>query len=272
MGVLERGRLGLKAVVPSGLTDSLRSGVEAPLRLWYRGDRQYCPVCECASRTFLAYGVPEPRRNARCIHCGSLERHRLTWLFLQRRTNLFDGSFKRVLHVAPERIFQKRLRRMLGEGYLTADLYNPRAMIRMDVTDIPFGNDTFDVIYCSHVLEHVEDDRRAMREFCRVLKPGGWALLLVPISEEVTFEDPTVTDPAERARIFGQADHVRRYGADYADRLVSAGFDVQRFEPAEYVTEGEIARMRLVNERCDMYLCSPALAAEKAPDGAASSS
>jgi SAM-dependent methyltransferase len=96
---------------------------------------------------------------------------------------------------------------------------NPRAMVRMDITDIQYPKDTFDVIYCSHVLEHVVDDRKAMREFHRVLRPDGWALLLVPITVEKTFEDPSVTDPEERLSVFGQEDHVRCYGPDYVERL-----------------------------------------------------
>jgi SAM-dependent methyltransferase len=110
--------------------------------------------------------------------------------------------------------------------YLTADLHAPRVMVRMDVTAIDAAEGTFDVILCNHVLEHVTEDRRAMSELHRVLKPGGWAILQVPIRGDVTQEDRSVTDPRERERLYGQYDHVRQYGRDYADRLRDAGFRV----------------------------------------------
>jgi SAM-dependent methyltransferase len=143
------------------------------------------------------------------MYCNSLERHRLVWLYFEKMTDLFDGAPKTMLHVAPEPMIQGLLKERLASGYLTADLFSPAAMVKMDITDIQYGDDTFDVIYCSHVLEHVPDDRRAMREFRRVLKPHGWAVLLVPIVISRTFEDPSITDPAERAKLFGQHDHVR---------------------------------------------------------------
>lgn len=261
MNAMEIGRKTLKTTVPFRLVDMLKGGARVPQRIAYRGGNHYCPVCERCSRKFLPYGVVERRPHARCVHCSALERHRLTWLFLQRRTDLFDGRFKRLLHVAPERMFQKRLRKLLGSGYVSGDLYNPRAMMKMDVTAIPFGTATFDAIYCSHVLEHVEDDRQAMREFRRVLKPGGWALLLVPITAEQTIEDPLITDPRERERVFGQSDHVRRYGPDYEDRLATAGFHVERFSPDTFVSDGEVRSMGLAHERCEMYVARHAAVA-----------
>jgi len=139
---------------------------------YYIGTGRFCPVCGRKSRRFAAYGVV-PREDAKCMNCGALERHRFVWLFFERMTDLFDGGPKKVLHIAPEHAF-KALKKRLGDGYLTADLNNPRAMVRMDITDIQFPSDTFDVIYCSHVLEHVPDNRRAIRELYRVLKPKGW--------------------------------------------------------------------------------------------------
>ena len=184
----------------------------------YRGKGRWCPVCDQSSRRFLPFGV-EARPDAQCPRCGSLERHRLVWLYFANRTDLFDGNLKRMLHVAPERTFEARLRKRLGAGYLTADLFDPHVMVQMDICNIQYPEESFDVIYCSHVLEHVPDDRRALGEFGRVLKRSGWAILLVPITVDRTVEDPTVTDPAERLRLFGQDDHVRRYGPDYVDRL-----------------------------------------------------
>jgi ubiquinone/menaquinone biosynthesis C-methylase UbiE len=124
-----------------------------------------------------------------------------------------------MLHVAPEPCFERRFRERLGKSYITGDLFDPGAMVKMDITDIKYPDQSFDVIYCSHVLEHVQDDRRAMREFHRVLKRAGWAILLVPVTAEVTFEDPAIIEPRERLEAFGQEDHVRRYGSDYLDSM-----------------------------------------------------
>jgi len=142
------------------------------------------------------------------------------------RTNLFDGTPKRMLHVAPEPWLGVPLARVRGIDRITADLSNPSAMVRMDLTDAPFPAEEFDIIYCSHVLEHIPNDRRAMRELYRVLRTGGWAILQVPVLRETTFENPSVTSPAERLHLFGQEDHVRVYGKDYGDRLTAAGFHV----------------------------------------------
>ena len=134
-----------------------------------------------------------------------------------------------------------------GDGYLTADLLDTGVMESMDITDIAWPDGSFDVIYCSHVLEHVVDDCKAMRELCRVLAPSGWAMLNVPITANETFEDPSVTDPRERIRQFGQKDHVRRYGPDYMDRLTAAGFEVTRISAGDLVADANIERYGLAN-------------------------
>jgi SAM-dependent methyltransferase len=196
------------------------------------------------------------REDALCMFCGSLERHRLVWLYFKRKTNLYSGNSLKMLHVAPEEVFEKLLRTQLGSNYLTADLYNPRAMVKMDITDIQYPDDSFDVIYCSHVLEHVIDDKKAMREFLRVSKPNGWAILLVPIVAEHTFEDLSITEPAERARLFGQEDHVRNYGRDYEDRLREAGFDVDVIYPEDFLSKEEIVSMGITKSAGEIYFCN----------------
>jgi SAM-dependent methyltransferase len=213
-------------------------------KLYYFGSQRHCPVCGSDCRTFRSFGSPA-RLQAQCPICGSLERHRLVWLYFQRQTNLFDGREKRVLHIAPELCLETRLKPLFGDAYITADLLNPRAMVMMDITDIQYPDESFDVIYCSHVLEHIVDDHKAMQEFQRVLKPGGWALPLVPITAKTTIEDPAVTDPQERLRLYGQEDHVRRYGLDYADRLRAAGFEVSVSLPGDFLEADEIERMVL---------------------------
>lgn len=200
--------------------------IPAPVRrLAFRGRRRLCPLCGSHLRRFLAFGL-EPRPEALCPVCESLERHRLLWLYFRERTDLFDGRPRRFLHFAPAPALARHLERVDGLDYLTADLNAPRVMTKMDVTAIAAPDDTFDVVCCNHVLEHVPDDRRAMSEILRVLRPGGWAILQVPIRGETTQEDLSITDPRERERRYGQYDHVRQYGRDYAARLREAGFDV----------------------------------------------
>ena len=161
-----------------------------------------------------------------------------------------------MLHVAPEPCLASRLRRRLGGGYVTGDLHDPRAMLRMDVSHIPCADASFDVIYCSHVLEHVQDEAGAMSEFRRVLKHEGWAILLVPITADKTDEDPTVTDPAERLARFGQADHVRVYGPDYVGRLRRAGFEVVVTRVGDLVSAGDAERMGLGPASGEIYFCT----------------
>ena len=219
----------------------------------YSGSGRFCPICRKNSSRFGDAGSP-PRLDTRCMYCGSAERHRFTWWYLENKTDLFDGRAKRVLHVAPELHIGNHLKKRLGSGYLSADLMNPRAMVKMDITNIQYPDDSFDVIYCSHVLEHVIDDRRAMREFRRVMRPDGWALLLVPITVEKTFEDPSVTEPAERLRVFGQEDHVRCYGPDYFDRLEESGFRVQAIRAEDLLAKEELELMRIESGET-IHLC-----------------
>ena len=160
-------------------------------------------------------------------------------------TDLFDGRKKSVLHFAPERCLEPLLRVRLGAGYRTADLEREDVDLRLDVTDLDLSDGSFDVIICSHVLEHVADDRRAMGELFRILAVDGWALVIVPVTRDATFEDPSIVDPDERYRLFGQRDHVRRYGPDVADRLTSVGFGVVTHRAADFHSESDISRMGL---------------------------
>jgi SAM-dependent methyltransferase len=218
------------------------------------GASRYCPCCESHLQRFKPFGlVPRP---AECPVCGSLERHRLIVLYLRHRTDLFDGQRKMMLHVAPEKQLSELFASASSIDYLSADLVPSRAMVRMDVMDIQYPDETFDVIYCSHVLEHVADDRKAMSEFHRVLRTGGWAILQVPISTaEVTFEDPAITSPEEREAAFGQFDHVRCYGADYKDRLENAGFSVEVDGFVRELDDQTVTRCGLMRSE-DVYRCT----------------
>jgi predicted SAM-dependent methyltransferase len=224
----------------------------------YRGTGRYCPICRKTSNKFGRFGIDQ-RDNAQCMHCGSLERHRLVWLYLERFTDLFDGRPKTILHIAPEPAFVPRLRKKFGSNYVTADLFDQYAMVKMDVMDIHYADESFDLIYCSHVLEHVPDDRRALAEFHRTLRPDGWAILQVPIWREVTFEDPSIVDPAERLAVYGQMDHVRIYGHDFVDRVRDAGFKVKVVVAADFLSQDEIETMAL-NGAGEIYHCTKSTA------------
>jgi SAM-dependent methyltransferase len=218
------------------------------ISVFYLGNKKECTVCGRKYRKFLPYGRIVKRENALCPGCLSLERHRLMWLFLKEKTDFFTAGLG-VLHVAPEYCFIKRFKALKKLDYTTADLESPLADVKMDIMDIPFGENTFDVVICNHTLEHVDDDHKAMREFHRVLKPGGWAILNSPINEKrgTTYEDPSIREPAEREKHFGQRDHVREYGLDYTDRLSKAGFTVDTQDPLNDLSEEEIERFGLLH-------------------------
>ncbi len=232
------------------MIQSLKSAVKRAAPYY----RYHCPICDHWAHEFLP-ATPEPRPNCVCPNCDSRERHRLTWLFLERKTDLFDGRPKRMLHVAAERAFSRRLQAVAGVYYLTADLDNPSAMVQMDIMDIQYPAASFDVILCSHVLEHVTDDRQAMHEFHRVLSPGGWAVMLVPVSVDATIEDPSITDPVLRKQLFGHPEHVRQYGLDFADRLRDAGFAVEVYRPGDVVTARELERCAILPTEWPLFYC-----------------
>ena len=207
----------------------------------YAGNKVECPICGNHYGKFLPYGRINPRLNALCPSCLSLERHRLIWLYLKEKTNFFSAQLD-VLHIAPEPCFMKRFEKQHGEKYITADIESPLAKVKMDIHQIPFSENIFDVVICNHVLEHVQDDIKAMSEIRRVLKPGGWAIMQVPFFSpvpDVTFEDTTITDPQEREKFFGQNDHVRMFGKDYSKRIERAGLkavedDFAKVQPEKY--------------------------------------
>ena len=195
--------------------------------LFLRGNKFEDPINGKTYRKLLPYGRLKPRENAIAPDSLSLERHRLMWLFLKNKTNFFTDNLK-FLHIAPEYCFIKIFKGMKNLDYLTADLISPWADVKMDVHDIPFDENTFDVVICNHVLEHVDDADKVMKEFYRVMKTGGWGIFQVPIdyNNSVTIEDRSVTDPRERERLYWQSDHLRLFGRDYGDKLTAAGFRV----------------------------------------------
>lgn len=211
-----------------------------------KGKKYTDPIDGKGFRSFLPYGYENPRENVLSPSTLSLERHRLLWLYLQSETNFFSASLK-VLHFAPEQPFYRRFRRLKNLDYTTTDLNSPLADVKADICHLPFDNNSFDVILCNHVLEHIPDDSKAMSEMLRVLKPGGWGVFQIPqdLKREITFEDNSITDKKERQRIFGQYDHVRVYGRDYFDKLRGIGFEVEEVDYTHILSENELDKYRL---------------------------
>lgn len=211
-----------------------------------KGDKYEDPIDGRKFKKFLPYGYENQRENVLSPSTLSLERHRLLWLYLKNETGFFSEGLK-VLHFAPEQAFYKRFRKLKNLDYTTTDLNSPLADVKADICDLPFKSDTYDFIFCNHVLEHIPDDTQAMRELYRILKPGGTAILQIPqdLSLEKTFEDDSITSRKERARIFGQYDHVRVYGRDYFDKLRSIGFNVKEVDYTSRLKESEIDKYRL---------------------------
>lgn len=217
----------------------------------HRGDAVECPCCGSSFARFLPH---RGRKRAKCPRCGALERHRVLWLYLERETDLFRAPGS-LLHIAPEYSLLRSLSRLDGLNYVTGDLDSPLAVHQLDLMDLPFADESFDYLLCNHVLEHVADDWRALAEIHRVLAPGGWAVLMCPVDgrRATTLEDPAAVTPEQRHRAFGQSDHVRLYGRDYADRLAEAGFSVRADRYVDRLDPGAVRRLGLRREEDDAF-------------------
>lgn len=219
-----------------------------PLISFYlKGTTYTDPIDNKSFRKFLPYGYGVQRLNALSPSTFSLERHRLLWLYLKNETDFFTSA-KKVLHIAPEQCFLKQFKAQGNLNYITADLNSPIADVKADICNLPFKENTFDVILCNHVLEHIENDKKAMSELFRVLKPGGMGVFQVPqdLNREKTYEDLTITSPKERAKHFGQYDHVRIYGRDYFDKLRAVGFIVREIDYSNTLPNNLIKKYCLV--------------------------
>ena len=226
------------------------SYIVRPLISWYlRGNRFTDPIDGRSFRKFLPYGYGKQRENALSPSTLSLERHRLMWLFLRDNTTFFTATKKlKVLHIAPEQCFLDIFRKQQNLNYITSDLESPIADVKADICDLPFKENEFDVVFCNHVLEHISNDTKAMQELYRVLKPGGFGIFQIPqdLSKAITFADNTITDRKERAKLFGQYDHVRVYGRDYFDKLRSIGFKVDEVDYTKKITLEKIEEFCLM--------------------------
>jgi len=224
------------------------------LILLLKGDKFTDPIDGKSFKIFLPYGYGTQRNNVLSPSTLSLERHRLLWLYLQNETDFFSAKEKKkVLHFAPEQAFYSLFRNQKNIDYTTTDLFSPLADVKADICNLPFQDNQYDVILCNHVLEHIPDDTKAMQELFRVLKPDGMAILQIPqdLSRATTFTDNSIVDPKERAKIFGQYDHVRIYGRDYFDKLRSIGFTVEEVDytaklSTELVTKYCLAKGELI--------------------------
>jgi SAM-dependent methyltransferase len=237
----------LKSIVPPAVLGQLKETAYRATAFRYQGDRYECVFCGGLFKKLLPRGLDHGvlyekhvvgggvRENAFCPRCLSYDRERLVYLYLKNCTDLLQRP-SRVLHVAPERQLLRVLRRHEGLSITTGDLMTGGVDVRLDVTDIQFPENSFDLVLCNHVMEHVPDDRKAMREILRVLKPGGLALLQTPISTILTSTDEDLSDlpAAERERRFGQCDHCRIYAMDYADRLRESGYDLEIYRWADH--------------------------------------
>ncbi|MCO5268623.1 MAG: class I SAM-dependent methyltransferase [Brumimicrobium sp.] len=216
----------------------------------YQGNKVACPVCEHTFRKFLSYGSNVAHReNVLCPYDLTLERHRLMWLYLNQETDFFEAPIE-LLHIAPEQCFHGLFKKQKNLTYLTGDIESPIADLHFDLHNIPLEDNRFDVIFCNHVLEHVEDANQCMRELYRVMKPGGWGIFQVPqdLTRDKTYEDPSITSPEEREKHFWQKDHVRLFGLDYPDWLRRAGFEVEEFVTSKEFSKELIDRYRLIEK------------------------
>ena len=229
----------------------------------YKGNNVKCCICGAEYKKFASYGNVK-RANAKCLNCNSLERHRLVWKYLNDKTDLLsDNNQKKLLHFAPENLFFKMFIKQKNIEYYPCDLYPEKfdyqidvKVNKADITNIPFDDNSFDVILCNHVLEHIPDDRLAMRELNRVMKKDGWAILQVPIdyNREKTYEDFSITHPKQKKKAFGHKDHVRWYGRDYKDRLAQSGFKVKEDDYVKSFSADEIFRYGFTDSEM-IYYC-----------------
>lgn len=206
----------------------------------YKGDNVECTVCEKKFSKFLSYGSDiAHRENVLCPNDLTLERHRLMWLYLKDHSDFFTKKDLSVLHIAPEQCFHKKFKNQNNLNYLTGDLVSPIADIHFDLHDIPLEENRFDVVFCNHVMEHVDDAIQCMSELHRVMKPGGWGIMQVPqdFTRDETFEDPSIVSEEDREKHYWQKDHVRLFGKDYPDWLKKAGFKVEEFDKESNYSE-----------------------------------
>ena len=226
--------------IPRPFLQKISKPIFIIISILYRGNKVKCPICKIKLKKFFPYGRII-RDNALCPNCLSLERHRLIYLYLKNETIFFNKKLN-VLHIAPENCFISIFKSSKNINYTSGDLFSPLADIKMDIHKMPFKNNTFDVVLCNHVLEHLDDDIKALKEIIRVMKNGGFSILQVPFYYPLpnnTLEDKTIIKASEREKAYGQSDHLRKYGKDYKKRLSSVGFKVDENKYINRLSEEE---------------------------------
>jgi len=215
--------------------------------IFFKGTKFTDPINNKSYSYFFPYGYNKQRKNALCPGTFSLERHRLLWLYLKKETNFFNSNNK-ILHFAPEQCFHKFFKSFF-KNYTTTDLNSPIVDIKADICNLPFNDNSFDYILCNHVLEHIYDDDKAMKEIFRVLNKNGIAILQVPIDikSDLTHEGRDVDDKELRNKLFGQYDHLRMYGLDYFKKLKKVGFNVKNIDYLSKLTKEEVEKFSLTN-------------------------
>ena len=250
----------IKKITPYSIYSKVQDGLNFIISFKYVGSKYYCPFCSVSFDKFLPAGLKHDvikekniigagfRNNAVCPRCLSYDRERLIYLYLNKYKSFMFNKKIKLLHVAPEKNLSKLFSSYVNIDYISADLNHPSALVKMDITSIKYCENTFDVVLCNHVLEHVPDDNKAILEIYRVLKPSGFGILQVPISYTIanTEEDLSITACEDRIKNYGQEDHVRLYGKDYLERLVSVGFKVDVFDFISELSDIEIERYSLL--------------------------
>jgi len=257
----------LKKLIPDNIKSSIKSFYRYLKSYTFWGTKYKCPFCGGHFRKLLFWGLDRPilndivgagRREVMCPRCYSTDRERLVFFYIKKKTDLLDGNSRvRLLHISPEMNLEKVFEGNRYIDYLTADLNPQNVMVKMDITQIQYPDESFDFIICNHVLEHIEEDGRAMSELFRVLSTGGRAILQVPLSRTLTAtkEDKRIQTPKEREREYGQKDHVRIYSKiDYLRRLKNSGFNVEIYKATDLLEEKEINKYAL-NPEEDVIVC-----------------
>lgn len=267
-------QLKIKRLIPFWLGKKIRGTYQKVLGIIYKGKNYHCPYCHHTFKKMLPDGEQLNviskyqiigggyRENCTCPRCYSKDRDRLIHLYLEKRTSVFTIPH-RVLHIAPEawlkELFQSLKHIHYTNGVKDAEsmgYYYDRRTRDLDITDLEMKDNFYDIVVCNHVMEHIPNDIKAMKEIFRVLKPGGWAILQVPYSPvlEKTFEDDSIVAPDQRAEFFGQFDHVRIYGKDYIQRLELAGYKVELFNPKNEIWGQEYITKYALNPKEDLFI------------------
>lgn len=241
----------IQKIIPASIYNKM-VGLYFNIRhVFISGNKVQCPCCLKKIRKFISSG-----KYGECAYCGGSARHRNVYYYMRQ---LYGKDFingTNVLHFAPEfgaKYFFEPIKQI---NYISADIKLIRAKHKIDITNIPYNNNHFDVVISIHVLEHIHDDLKAMRELYRVQKPGGISIHQVPVdkSRNDTLARNDINTNELRKKYYGHHDHKRLYGNDYPERLKKAGFNVSVINICDQLTEETIKYYGL-NPEDPIYLC-----------------